>query len=108
MPGKPPPDVSCFGTVSAAAVFNLTALCVHWPVSPTNRPPFNLPPPPDSRIRLANGASKAGTDNAFGDEQLDVDLAADEIIFDEFKVMVIKCFWQELQVPFWSALTAVR
>lgn len=36
--------------------------------------------------RLASGASKAGTDNAFGDEQLDVDLAADKIIFDEFKV----------------------
>ncbi|CAB1107984.1 unnamed protein product [Ectocarpus sp. CCAP 1310/34] len=36
-------------------------------------------------LKLANGASKAGTDNAFGDEQLDVDLAADEIIFQEFK-----------------------
>eukprot|EP00752_Nemacystus_decipiens_P002038 g1953.t1 len=36
-------------------------------------------------LKLASGASKAGTDNAFGDEQLDVDLAADKIIFDEFK-----------------------
>lgn len=36
-------------------------------------------------LKLANGASKAGTDNVFGDEQLDVDLAADKIIFEEFK-----------------------
>ncbi|CAM9460269.1 unnamed protein product, partial [Hapterophycus canaliculatus] len=36
-------------------------------------------------LKLANGSSKAGTDNAFGDEQLDVDLAADKIIFDEFQ-----------------------
>ncbi|CAM9192897.1 unnamed protein product [Pylaiella littoralis] len=36
-------------------------------------------------LKLANGASKAGTDNAFGDQQLDVDLASDKIIFDEFK-----------------------
>ena len=42
--------------------------------------------PLDARKRLASGASKAGTDNAFGDEQLDVDLAADKIIFDEFRV----------------------
>lgn len=35
---------------------------------------------------MACGASKAGTDNAFGDEQLHVDLAADKIIFDELKV----------------------
>lgn len=38
---------------------------------------------------MACGASKAGTDNAFGDEQLHVDLAADKIIFDELKVPVI-------------------
>lgn len=35
---------------------------------------------------MACGAAKAGTDNAFGDEQLHVDLAADKIIFDELKV----------------------
>ena len=51
-------------------------------------PPTRTPNPNANpyRGRLANGASKAGTDNVFGDEQLDVDLAADKIIFDEFKV----------------------
>lgn len=36
--------------------------------------------------RLGKGPSKAGTDNTFGDAQLDVDLAADKIIFDELRV----------------------
>lgn len=43
-------------------------------------------PSTSTAFRLACGAAKAGTDNAFGDEQLDVDLAADKIIFDEFRV----------------------
>ncbi|CAM9669112.1 unnamed protein product [Discosporangium mesarthrocarpum] len=36
-------------------------------------------------LRMADGSSLAGTANSFGDKQLDVDLKADAVIFEEFK-----------------------
>lgn len=53
--------------------------------------------------RLATGHSKAGSANKFGDEQLDVDLAADKIIFDEFKVSMPASFLLHLDKK-WTVL----
>ena len=35
--------------------------------------------------RIADGDAKVGTENQFGDEQLQIDVHADEVIFSNFK-----------------------